>query len=128
MPAYFVRVQTKKPFDEIFNLVKEKYANVYFNILDSESEKIGLIIGTKWFFKTNGDVAVTIIIKDKGEKTILDIITYGGREGMFGLSLGVHEDLAGKVLHFLKSKNIDVKVIEKIKYANPEKIHQLQHV
>jgi len=128
MPAYFVRVQTEKPFDEIFNLVKEKYANVYFNILDSGSEKVGLIIGTKWFFKTNGDVAVTIIIKDEGEKTILDIITYGGREGMFGLSLGVHEDLAGKVLHFLKSKNIDVKVIEKIKYSNPEKIHQLQRV
>lgn len=125
MPPYFIRLKINESFDTIYNLLKEKFGNVYYNILNESPKRVGIIIGTKWFMKSNSEAAINIFIHETNDQTILDLVAYGGREGVFGFSLGVHEDFARQVMRFVKKKDIRYKRILEIKRFSPDKLKKI---
>ncbi len=126
MSPYYAKLEVlKTDFKDLYELLRSSVGNVYYSVIDGEPVKIGLIIGTKWFFKTNSDVSVSIIIKQFKEKLLVDIIGYGGREGVFKLGLGVNEDFVNNVLKILKKNKVKYKVLAKMHYSNPSRIESI---
>ena len=126
MSPYYAKLEIlHKDIEFVYDLLRKDFGNVFYSLINENNTKIAVIVGTKWFFKTNSDASVTILIKEKGEKLVLELISYGGREGVFGLSLGVHEDFVRKIIKSLKKNKIKYNIIAKINYSNPSRISSL---
>jgi len=126
MSPYYAKLEVpNKDIKPIYELLSKDFGNIFHSLIETDGSRVAIIIGTKWFFKTNSDASITILIREHEDRLILELISYGGREGVFGLSLGVNEDFVRNILKALRKNEIKYNVLVKMNYSNPSRIKSL---
>jgi len=126
MAGHYYRVEVFAPFDLVFKTLAKNFGNIYANVFESKDGRIGIISGEEYFLRIDSDVAITIIVREKDEKTtIVESFSYAGGAGLMRISWGAHKDYAQRVINFLYFKmKIKVKIINDIDYFDVNKLPQ----
>lgn len=77
--------------DEVF-IKKFEYGN----------SKITIFISENFYFRINSDLTLTVIAEETCDKTTVEVISGGGKEGLLGLSYGAERSAAQRVVKVLK--------------------------
>lgn len=101
-----VRLEAERAIDLQALLKEEAFScfwsedGIYRREFIEENCKITVCIGEEFYFRTNSTLMITLIVKEQSNKTIVDIVSGGGKTGWLNLSWG--------------SENSAVKKIEKV--------------
>jgi len=124
MTGHFVRARVKTDFSSLFKSLVSKFANIYANVM-YEEKRVGIILGEKYFFRTNSTAAICIFVKELNlEECLLDIISFAGGGGLLDISWGAHYDYVHEVLRFIGDLRVDLKKELEINYFSFENLPQ----
>lgn len=114
MTSHYVSCSIDSGFEEIFEVLKKQFGNVYSKDLGRFNKlQNGVILGQKLFFRTNSDAAISIFLEERSpEETQIEMIAFAG--GPF-FTLGVLSSYNYDVLAFLKALGYK---IESLKESN----------
>lgn len=118
MTSHYVRCFVKGSFENVFEVLKRAFGNVYAKKFDDYRELFrGVILGEEYFFRVNSDVAILIILEKRStEETEVEIISCAGGAGLAGISYSAHSAYANKVKDFLADSGFKIDVKEEIPY------------
>lgn len=124
MGGHAVSLLVKENFNKIFKLLALEYGKIYFDLLEcKEGNKVGFILGEKFYFRVESDVGLFIMIKEMGfGKCLVDIISYAGGSGIYGISYHAHPNYVNNVINFLERNNIEFERIREINYLSAVKL------
>ena len=62
MTSHYMKCIVKSSFENLFEALSKAFGNIYSKkIRKADGSSMGVILGEEYFFRVNGDVAVTII-------------------------------------------------------------------
>lgn len=61
-----------------------------------------IFIIEEFYLRIASDLTLTVIVEEAADKTSVEIITGGGKEGFLGLSFGAEKSAANRVVKLLK--------------------------
>ena len=118
MTSHYVRCFVKGSFENVFEVLKGAFGNVYAKKFDDcRRLSRGVILGEEYFFRVNSDVAVLIVLEEcSAEEIEVEIISCAGGAGLAGISYSAHSAYANKVKDFLVDSGFKIDVKEEIPY------------
>jgi len=127
-PAYYVRIRIPCPFHKVYRLLARRFCTCYRRCLRLEGGRLyGLIIGERFSWPADSGISITIILyEEAGDRVVAEIISHAGGRALIGpwrrSSLRwAHEGYVEEVLGFLKSRNIDFELLDRIDDFSPNK-------
>lgn len=105
--VHTIRLEDAPPA-QVFARLAGIFGNVFSKTYKSGDHFFGVIVGEKYFVRTNSDTAIIVVVTGNGDTTDLDIMAAGGKQGLvIHWDKWAHEDfvrsvkkaLAGKVEH-----------------------------
>ncbi len=123
MAGHLAIVEVNAEFNKVFKDLIYEFGNTYYNVFDSSDKKIGIILGEKWFLRTNSSTGIAIIIEELSEVTTrIEIVSYAGGEGFLNISWGAHKSYVRDVIYFLKRRGYSVSILKEIDYLDKTRI------
>jgi hypothetical protein len=86
-----VKLKDAKP-EEVFARLNGIFGNVFSESYKSGDHFFGVIVGEKYFFRVNSDIAIIIVVSGQGDSTDVAITSAGGKAGLLRFDWGAHED------------------------------------
>jgi len=81
----------------------------------------GIIVGEKYFWRSNSSAAVTITLEEEGDgRVVVEVFSYAGGSGVFDISYGVHKTYAHEVLRALENGGFSYEILDEIDYFTPK--------
>lgn len=94
------------------------FGNIYSKkIRNVDQSSIGIILGERWFFRVNSDVAVMIILKElSSDETQIEVISCAGGSGLLSISYCAHSAYVHDVRNYLRNSGFKIKPEKEIPY------------
>ena len=95
---------------EISQLVKSSIQAdlVYENWRYSNEVRIVFLCFEKYYFRNNSTAGLSLLITDSNSAQTIDVVGFGGGEGLFNLSWGANSDFLESVVSILKEKGFNI--------------------
>jgi len=127
-PAYYVRIRISSPFHKVYRLLAKRFCTCYRRCLRLEGGRLyGLIIGEGFPWSAEGSISITIILyEEAGDRVVAEVISHAGwraliRPWMRSWLRQAYECYVGEVLSFLKSRNMDFELLDRIDDFSPDR-------
>lgn len=75
---------------------------IFIEKFESENCRLTVFVVEDYYFRINSTLVLTVIIQENVDKTTVDIISGGGKTGLFGLSYGAEKSAAKRIVRLLK--------------------------
>ncbi len=105
--AYDIAVRLNAPFDKVVEALRtvEEASNIYWEIIDRGGARVAVFVGEKYFFRAKNSLALTTIVIEQPEYTILRLIATGSRESLFDfIDLRATKDYATETIEKITEK------------------------
>ncbi len=124
MTVHYIRLLVKSAFLTLYYFLGQKFGQCYRRCFKLEDGRLcGIIVGEKYSFDVNSDVAVTITLEEKDDDgVIMEIFSYAGGAGFARISWGVHKTFALNVVYTLRDYEFDYEILNEIDYFSPSKM------
>ncbi len=114
----FERVHTVKLKDakprEVFARL-QPFGNVFSKSYKSDGHFFGVIVGEKYFLRTDSDTAIIAVVSGNEDSTIIDIMAAGGKQGLIlHWDMWTHEDFIRSVKNGLAGKVEPQRILDQI--------------
>jgi hypothetical protein len=101
LPGHYIKCVSEASFNSVFEALERQFGNIY-TAKFSDHQKIGVILGERYFLRVNSDVAIAIILKSiSKETTEVEIISSAGASGMAGITWSAHKAFASEIRDYL---------------------------
>ncbi len=76
--------------------------NFFSKKIEFENRKITIFIAEEYYYRINSNLTLTAIAEETADKTTVEIISSGGKGGLWGLSYGAEKSAAKRIVQLLK--------------------------
>lgn len=71
------------------------------------NRSVTIFIAESYYYRTNSDLTITVIVEEQPEYTTVDVISSGGKVGVFQISYGAEDNAVKKVIKALQQLGFD---------------------
>ena len=75
---------------------------VFTKKIEGKNSKITIFIAEDYYFRISSTLTVTVIVEEAADKTTVDIVSSGGKMGLFGISRGAEESAVLRIVELLE--------------------------
>lgn len=110
MTSHYMSCVVNSTFDPVFQGLAESFGQTYSKQFgDTGKARIGIILGEKYFWRVNSDVAVLIVLTaHSSEETNLEVMSCAGGTGWMGISYAAHSAYVHNVKKFLTDSGFHI--------------------
>ena len=117
MTSHYIKCIVKSSFEAVFVALNKAFSSICSKKIGTADQRVGVVLGERWFFRVNSDVAVLIILEEfSTDKTKIEIISCAGGTGWFQISYNAHRAYAHNVINFLKDSGFKIESVKEISY------------
>lgn len=126
--VHTVKLKDAKPA-EVFARLGGIFGNVFSKTYKSGDQFFGVIVGEKYFLRTDSDTAIIIVVTGHEDTTDLDITAAGGKQGLFlHWDKWTQEDFIGSVKNALAGKVEPKTLLDQIPLVYGVDVKKLQTI
>ncbi|MGA2683261.1 MAG: hypothetical protein ABSF44_15855 [Candidatus Bathyarchaeia archaeon] len=127
MTSHYILCRVSGSFDQIAQNLSDKFGNVHNERWNTLEGRIAVILGESYFFRSNSDAAILMIMKEVSlSETNLEIISCAGASGLAGFSLGSESSYVHEIRDSLQKSGFKVEVIKEINYYDSSSLRATQ--
>lgn len=98
------KVKTENILESITSLgLYSDNDEIFIEKFESENRRLTVFVAEDYYFRINSTLVLTVIIQENVDKTTVDIISGGGKTGLFGFSYGAEKNAAKRIVRLLKN-------------------------
>jgi len=117
MTSHYMGCIVKSSFETVFSALNKTFGNICSREFGAAHQRVGVVLGERWFLRVNSDVAVLIILKELSTyETKIEIISCAGGSGFLSVSYWAHKAYVHDVKNFLTDSRFKIESIEETSY------------
>ncbi|MFX1566667.1 MAG: hypothetical protein ACFFCH_11825 [Promethearchaeota archaeon] len=96
--AGYARFEIEGHIEEVIQVLEPRFGSSFTRIYEHNGRCVlAILLTDQYAFLTNSHVAVTIILRSHEYLVIMDVIGYGGSQGLLGLDYGYNKSIVRDV-------------------------------
>lgn len=76
--------------------------NFFIKTITLENSKVIIFIAEEYYFRINSNLTLTVIVEETSDKATVEVISSGGKTGLWGLTYGAENSAAKRIVRLLK--------------------------
>ena len=76
--------------------------DVFIKRIKGKNSKITIFIAEDYYFRISSTLTLTVIVEETADRTTVDIVSSGGKIGLFGISHGAEESAVLRIVELLE--------------------------
>ena len=80
---------------------------VFIKRIEGKNCKTTIFIAEDYYFRISSTLTVTVIVEETADKTTVDIVSSGGKMGLFGISHGAEVSAVYRIVELLEENGFE---------------------